>query len=97
VVGCKAGAGGGSLGRLVRGDVVDGHGMPIERLAAGGPDVDEVGGNRLAVAVDEPAPLHERGGEIDRLRQRKRNAGELDRTRQRANRSIPWWICSPPG
>ena len=48
----------GRLHRLVNRSVIGGFRMAVEDLAAGGPEVDEVGRERLAVRADEPTALN---------------------------------------
>ena len=69
---------GGNFGGLVKHDVISGRRIAIEDLPAAGPHIGEVGGNGVALRIDQKASLDERRHQIERLRHAQRDTGQLD-------------------
>ena len=69
----------GDFGGLVEHDVISGRRIAIEDLPAAGPHIGEVGGDGVALWVDQKASLDKGRDQIERLRHAERDASQLDR------------------
>jgi hypothetical protein len=79
VIAVEVVADGADFGRAMRGPVVSGRRIAVEREPPGGVDVDEVVGDRPALRVGEKMTLQITAAENDQIAERKRQSDQLDR------------------
>ena len=72
----------GVFGRLVDGPVVDRRRVTFEHEPAGGPDIDEIRRDAVAVGVDHPVAERKGGSQKHRLRDAKRKQHQFGRLAQ---------------